>query len=215
MYRVLLAALIVAGACSVSQAALVDGTISGGEYDETFADTPGESGYFANLDIDNLYTESDGSYGYIGLDVVTAPISTTGSDMSFVGTTGLMLAFYEDDTTATAGVAIKLTFDAAGLNADESSVYEWNGSGYDVTSYAALTAGTDYDAATDDALETSIAFSVFNYHTEADFPQYLRVQLDDSGSYADDQLATYIPEPAALTLLGLGAAGLLIRRRRR
>ena len=204
---------------SVWASPIADGTIGTGEYSYpplVDASEPAADFYNSGLDIDKVYFDDDGSSRFMGLTVVAPPFDVNGSPSSFAQTTGVALYFYDNQTDVMPKVYMALNFTAGGFQDDLSFIREWNGSSWEQTLFADLTAGPtdDYEVGTASAMEISICRDVFEVYDGDVWPGYLRLQLDDTGFQQDDQLEGMIPEPATAVILLIGAGGILLRRRR-
>ena len=222
--RLLFAAVAAALAAGPALASpTVNGTVGGGEYAHTpLTDVaePAADFYDTGLDIHQVHVEEDavGGSRYLGLTTVGTPFDINGSPASFAQMTGVALYFYLTDSAPAPSVIMNLAFNALGFIDDLSFYREWNGAGWTETDFDEITAGAgnDYEIATGDAMELRLSKSALKVFSGdgASFPSYLRLQLDDTGGWQDDQIQGQIPEPATVCLLALGGLAALRRRRR-
>ena len=75
-----------------------------------------------------------------------------------------------------------------------------------------LLSGADYVAAASSGLEVAISKPLMAAMSGVSSFLF-QAQLDDTGSYSDDQIAGMIPEPVTMGLVSIG--GLLLLRRRK
>ncbi len=207
--------------------------------DGTISPTGDESAmdyYGSGLDIDTLYLGAETTDRYVGLSVdpVAAapdnPFDPDGSPASYAGATGLNMMFFEtepaDPTNPPSPVlTVNLVFDDSGL--EEGTIYEVDpADGTMVTTLLHFglvidsggttfdpTMSTKYDVAMGDSLE--LRFSEDLFRRDPNDINYVLAQLDDTGTWDDDQIYSMIPEPATAGLVAFGALALLRRRRRR
>ena len=139
-----------------------------------------------------------------GPDGVDEPIDPNGDPSSGLFKSIFWAIFYDN-----AGVVPEylVVVDMAGGTPD-LTLTEWNGGGWDVV---ALT-GSEYDATIGNALELRIDQLKM---PNLDSQPYVRIQLDGTGEWDDDQLEGVVPEPATVGLIGMGLVTALVARRRR
>jgi hypothetical protein len=205
----LLAAGFVVGVIgsSVGASPIIDGFANVLEYAKVVDDTPGETAYVGNLDIDTFQFDASNSYYNVALTVMSTPVDKTGGGTSFVRQTEFWTAFY-DATGTTPSYYADVLMNASGVL---SFMLLQNGGGG--WTPVALTPGVDYDVAVADAIEWRIAKAKMPLLAAT---PYVIAQLDNRGAAPDDQISTGpIPEPATLALLALGAVATLAVRRRR
>ncbi len=206
-----------------------DGTVS------ATGDESAEDYYGSGLDIDTLYLAADGADRFIGVSVDPVDDGSdnaflpAGSPTSYAGVTGLNLMFYDaapaDPTNPpSATMTVNLVFDEGGLV--EGTIYEDHpDDGRTVTTLlhfglvidpltgvsADPAMASKFDVAFGDGLELRLDEGLFL--NDVNCLNHVLAQLDDTGAWQDDQLYSHLPEPSAMVLLGLGAVGLLRRRR--
>jgi hypothetical protein len=205
----LLAAGFVVGVIgsSVGASPIIDGFANVLEYAKVVYDTPGETAYVGNLDIDTFQFDASNSYYNVALTVMSTPVDKTGGVTSFVGQTEFWTAFY-DATGTTPSYYVDVLMNASSVL---SFMLLQNGGGG--WTPVALTPGVDYDVAVADAIEWRIDKAKMSLLAAT---PYVIAQLDNRGQAPDDQISTGpIPEPATLALLALGAVATLAVRRRR
>ncbi len=205
---------------SNSFGATVDGTVEAADgYTSVLTDADGESGYEDGLNIDEFHYHNDGSSYYLGLTVEGgADFDKDGSDHSFFRMTSIGMAFYADASAATPTVTITLMFNAAGFDDSLSFIREWDANTLQWVE-------TDFDdpgvpanytiAPSGPGATTAMELELNHNLFQNTLPSYLRLQLDDTGYDADDQIEGSLPEPMTMTILGLGGIGVLLRRRRK
>jgi len=202
---------VVALASPAWAAPIINGTVGATEYQTVLNDAAPENTrefYDSGLDIGALHydTATDGGtdWYWLGLTVVDEPIDTNGDPSSGLFKSIFWAIFYDN-----AGVVpdYLVVVDMAGGTPDVT-LTEWNGGGWDVV---ALT-GTDYDATIGNALELRIDQDKM---PNLDSQPYVRIQLDGTGEWDDDQLGGVVPEPATIGLIGMGLVTALVARRRR
>jgi len=218
-------------------APILDGLISASEYDFTVDDTyvygaANETGmdyYMTGLDIDYaaFYRDADNlNFGVLTRD----DFMSLGSAGSYVSQTALNLAFYGDDPDLQAKPAPTplwyINIIMYGDEVDQAVLVQNPTSGDRVTMdllSGLVKTGSAYSFAPgitslfdasgpDDGFEFWLDRDLFTV-VDPDSAMYFSMQLDDLGAWADDQMKGLIPEPATLGLLGLGAIGLIRRRR--
>jgi hypothetical protein len=191
----------------------IDGSIGGGEFSVVFGEPgePGEDYYNTGLDIDALYFDdaSDGGtdWYWLGVGVVNSPFDPDGDDTSLLDETWFGITFFDGPTPAGNELHSLLARvrEVGGVPTVTQVIL-------DKTNI--LTAGTDYDAAVDEALEIRVDQTLMPNLAGVANP-YVESQLDGTGNDRDDQLTGTIPEPASMALLGAGLAGAALLRRRR
>jgi hypothetical protein len=189
----------------------LDGSVGAGEYSVVLNDTPSETTmpfYSTGLDISTVQYAQDGTWNYMALTVVSPPVDINGGPTSIDEQT-IFRTFFYDHTGATKVYRLAVTMDAGGVSS--LTLDSWTGAAWAAVSLLpadyAVTLG-----AGNTALEAKILQSKMS---GLGVDPYVRAQLDDTGDWADDSLAGVIPEPATLGLMGLGLAGLILRRRRK
>lgn len=185
-----------------ASAYLIDGSVDLGEYAVVLNDTPGEvvtDWFNSGLDIDAMAFGSDANWYYAGLTVASGSLTLDGGPLSSAHRTEYSMLFFTDVTMGTLAHEIKVVTKATGLY----RVYLDGDS---------LVAGTDYFASLAGGdLEVQIMKSLL---TSMPTTPYVAVLLDNQGIQGDDTSGGLVPEPATLALMGLGALGLFLRRRR-
>lgn len=179
----------------------VDGVVNPAEYDVAITDDAGETLYQGDLDIDHVYFFADNVAYHLGLDVIDAPVSQSGSASSVMGQTILFSLFFADEAMTQPLYRI-ITSIQAGYAALLLQAH--NG-----VSWQQVALGGQYLLEVADGIE--MALPAWSMPALAN-GFYYRGQLDDSGSDADDNITGFVPEPATLSLLALGGAVLLRRR---
>ncbi len=198
--------VVVFCASFVQASPIIDGDVGSGEYTNVIDDTGDESlkDFFSTgLDMATMQFDDDSGWLYLAMTVVGEPVDRNGDPTSFDEETNFKVKFYD-----TAGTTPCYLLDIVITGTDvEVELEYYNGSSWsDVT----LNPG-DYEIAVGDALEFKIDESkMSNLPDSFSF----RSRLDGTGEWDDDQMSGHIPEPATLILLGLGAVGSLLRRRR-
>ena len=215
-----LAVLLVAlCAGNVRASLVVDGAISAGEYALSPIIDPADAAadfFGTGLDIDKVYFGEDTGSRYIGMGVVGPPFDINGSALSFARATGVAMYFYNSSADIVPQAYMALNFTDLGFQDDLSFIREWDGLSWVQTVFNGLTpgAGNDYEVAIANAMELRIAKSAFQVFNGSSFPEFVRIQLDDTGFQQDDQVEGRIPEPATLSLLLIGGCLPLLRRSR-
>jgi hypothetical protein len=199
--------LALGASASASVMPTLDGTVNPGEYAFTLNDTPAETGmafYNTGLDISALQFSTDLTWGYMALTVVAPPLDTNGSPLSLRHKTDFWTIFSNAAGT-TPLYYLDVVMNSGGV---ESVSLEH----FDGVSWLpiALTPGTDYEYALGSALEIKFLVGTLGLPPSA---FSVTSQLDDTGGWPDDQITGVVPEPLTLSLMGLGAAGLWLRRR--
>lgn len=180
----------------------VDGLVNPAEYQVAITDDVAEGLYEGDLDIDAVHFFRDNVGFHLGLTVVDGPISQSGSSASLLGQTVFFSLFYADEAHATPLYRI-ITSIQNGFSALLLQAH--NG-----VNWATVNLGGQYLLAVNQGVELAVpAWAVPNL--PQDF-HYVGM-LDDSGPFPDDIITAFIPEPASLSLLALGAAVALRRRR--
>jgi hypothetical protein len=193
----------------VLAAPFVNGVVLTGEYSVSLVDALGEVGLDnPGLDIRTLEFDRDASWYYMGLTVNTPPLDTDGGSTSRWHKTILNTILYAD-ATGTMGMEayyLDIVMDVGGV----VSV-----SLYDGSSTPIPLAPADYQVSVGvfpyQALEVAISTAKMSLISTP----YVFAQLDDTGYAKDDQIEGVVPEPATLCLLGIGAATVLVSRRKK
>ncbi|MFW6154669.1 MAG: PEP-CTERM sorting domain-containing protein [Planctomycetota bacterium] len=187
---------------AVSAPVMLTGNPDPSDYDIVVTDAAGEEGLAEHLDIDQLLLAADDETGpdarfYLGLTVNDPDISRTGGPTSFVYRTVLDCFFVGEAGDLLHELAVVLTADDVVAGVD-----------------GVMLDAARFSAAVDSGLEVSIDQDAMPNLIGVDTFDVL-VQLDDTGTNADDQLAAFgVPEPATFGLLLLGGVVGLTRRRR-
>lgn len=192
--------------CLIARPALafpnVDGLINPGEYQIAITDDAAEGLYEGNLDIDSVYFFRDNVAVHLGLTVVDGPISQNGSSGSLLGQTILFSLFYADEalTQPLYRIITNIQDGFSALLLQAHNGVNWSTVGL----------GGQYLLDVDAGVELAVpAWAMANLPDSF----YYVGMLDDSGPYPDDMIAAFIPEPASVSLLALGALAMVRRRR--
>ncbi len=211
LWKRTLVGIVLAGMLAVAAPAwaapTIDGSIGGGEFSIVFNDAPEPTEDYFNtgLDIDTVNVDDDATtWYYLGVGVVAPPFDPDGDDTSILNETWFGITFFDAPAGNELHSLLARVRDVSGTATVTEVLLDGT----------VLTAGTDYDAAVDDALEVRVDRTLLSGLGTVANP-YFDSQLDGTGNDRDDQLAGTIPEPATLGLMGLGLAGVALFRRRR
>jgi len=167
----------------------------------TLQDDDGESGiYQPGLDINKVLFQRDSSFFYIALEVAQGPIIRSGGLNSRPKCTEFT-CYFDDVTDVNNPIQL---YELIIVMKDSCIDAYLHGS--------KLVQDVHYFAAADDGLEVAVTTSLLSNMSSISQWGFF-AQLDDTGAYADDQIAGIIPEPLALGLLVMGCP-LLMRRKR-
>jgi len=200
--RLLTLAVMVAfglGSAKAGASPILDGGVTAGEYAFTIVDTPGETDYQGDLDIEAVHFDSDALWDYLAVTVVSGPISTAGSANTILYRT----LFYAQFAGPTPIYRLLLELDgaAADLALEQYVAGHW---------VDAPLSPSDYTVVVGDAIELVISSSALS---ALPHPFQFAGQLDDTGMDHDDQITGTVPEPATLALLAMGTMLVVGRRR--
>lgn len=199
-----LVALTVASAgTSLLAAPIVDGDVTPADAYYVAFDTPGEVTYPAGFDIDALhYFQSDDSL-FFGLEVVGGAIDFDGGQDPWEPKTRFTLKLYDGQNGPLFRNVVVTSTSASSITA---TLYDGAGSFLTILPVSDVDGGPDLELRIPDSLLEGIPYQ-----------PYFRAWLDNSAEPADDMvsgvLAAVVPEPATLSVLGLGGLALLRRRR--
>jgi hypothetical protein len=132
--------------------------------------------------------------------VAAEPISRTGGPTSFIKRTVFNAFFIDMVNPDSPSLLHELSVI---MNATQIYVY---------LDGMPLLSGADYVAAASSGLEVAISKPLMAAMSGVSSFLF-QAQLDDTGSYSDDQIAGMIPEPVTMGLVSIG--GLLLLRRRK
>jgi len=174
-------------------------------YTTTIVGTP-DGTCAPGLDISKLSFAFDDTYVYVGVSTI-GPFNPSGSDQSIGGATTFTMGLYAtDDSPMVRMFRVYMTSptDVVGnLYASKCSnaTPVWTtGQGDIAVAETTNGGGLEFRIPRKELGDLGTNFVV-------------RAELDDNGGYTDDTISGQVPEPATMTLLGLGALGLIIRRR--
>jgi hypothetical protein len=196
--------------CSAALATpIVDGRITASDgYALVLLDTPGETGYVPHMNIKAVRFDSDASFYYIGLELEDPPLDPNGSNTAARRRTWFSLNFYNNGSDPSPYRILDVY--TTSYTKWTASLYDENGDGIwgDKDPNSSVAIGTDPN---NGGLELRIPIAHFSGLATT---PYVRGQLDNQGAEDDDQIEGYVPEPLSLTALAVGAAPMLLRRRR-